>query len=63
MEEVDWKNVDSAEQQLYFFPEKDNVIFTSALHGSQFLMLRLHAILEHRSSHFFITCRVWFYSI
>lgn len=36
VEEDDWKKVDTAEQGLYFSPEKDNVIFASALHGYGF---------------------------
>uniref|UniRef100_A0A0N5AZU9 Elongation factor-like 1 n=1 Tax=Syphacia muris TaxID=451379 RepID=A0A0N5AZU9_9BILA len=38
MEEADWSNVDSTEQNLYFSPEKDNVIFASAFHGYGFTL-------------------------
>uniref|UniRef100_A0A915BQM5 Elongation factor-like 1 n=2 Tax=Parascaris TaxID=6254 RepID=A0A915BQM5_PARUN len=36
MDQQDWHDVDTAEQVLYFSPEKDNVVFASALHGYGF---------------------------
>ncbi|KHN87157.1 Elongation factor 2 [Toxocara canis] len=36
VEEEDWHGVDTAEQVLHLCPEKDNVIFASALHGYGF---------------------------